>query len=67
VKFDAGLASLADEEEEVKYLIMFDLLSDHANIVETYVTDNKENLAVARGDPLVREEDELKEKKGQGR
>jgi hypothetical protein len=37
VKFDAGLASLADEEEEVKYLIMFDLLSDHANIVETYM------------------------------
>jgi hypothetical protein len=53
-----------DEEEEAKYLIMFDLPSHHANIVETYVKDNKENLAIARGDRLVREEVELKAKKG---
>ena len=56
----------ADEEEEVKYLIMFDLPSDHTNIVETYVKNNKENLAVARGDRLVREEGKLKAKKGKG-
>jgi hypothetical protein len=55
------------DEEEVKYLIMFDLLPDHANIVETYVKDNKENLANARGDRLVREEVELKTKKGKGK
>jgi hypothetical protein len=53
-----------EEDEEIKYLIMFDLPPDHANIVETYVKDNKENLAIAHGDRLVREEDELKAKKG---
>lgn len=57
----------ADGEEEVtKYLIMFDLPSDHANIVETYVKDNKENkenLAVARLENLLREE-EAEKKKG---
>ena len=42
---------------------MFELPSDHANIVETYVKDNKKSLAIARGDCLVREEDELKAKK----
>jgi hypothetical protein len=46
---------------------MFDLPSDHATIVETYVKDNKENLAVARGDRLVKEEDELKAKKGKAK
>ena len=55
----------ADEKE--KYLIMFDLPSDHANIVETYVKNNKENLAIARGDRLVREEEELKAKKVKGK
>ena len=55
------------EEEEAKYLIMFDLPSDHANILETYVKDNKENRAIARGDRLVREEVELKAKKGKGK
>ena len=39
---------------------MFDLPPHHANIVETYVKNNKENLAIARGDRLAREEDELK-------
>ena len=57
----------ADEEGEVKYLIMFDLPSDHANIMETYVKNNKENLAIARGDRLVREEVELKAKKVKGK
>jgi hypothetical protein len=57
----------ADKEEEVKYLIMFDLPTDHANIVETYVKDNKENLAIARGDRLVREETELKAKRVKGK
>jgi hypothetical protein len=57
----------ADEEEEVKYLIMFDLPSDHANMLETYVKNNKENLAIARGDRLVREEGELKAKKVKGK
>lgn len=56
-----------NEEEEVKYLIMFDLPSDHANIVEKYVKDNKENLAIARGDRLVREEVELNAKKVKGK
>jgi hypothetical protein len=54
-------------KEKEKYLIMFDLPSDHANIVETYIKDNKENLAIARGDRLVREEDELKAKKVKGK
>jgi len=57
----------ADEEDQVKYLIMFDLPSDQANIVETYVNDNKENLAIARGDRLAREEDESKAKKRKGK
>ena len=57
----------ADEEEEVKYLIMFDLPSDHANIVEKCVKVNKENLAIARGERLVREEVELKAKKVKGK
>jgi hypothetical protein len=35
--------------------------------VETYVKDNKENLAVAHGDRLVKEEGELKAKKGKGK
>jgi hypothetical protein len=56
---------MANEKE--KYLILFDLPSDHANIVETYIKDNKENLAIARGDRLVREEDELKAKKVKGK
>jgi hypothetical protein len=66
----------ADGEEEVtKYLIMFDLPSDHANIVETYAKDNKDtkgNLAVARGESSLRvEEVELPvakkgKKKGKG-
>jgi len=51
----------ADGEEEVaKYLIMFDLPSDHANIVQAYVNDNKENkenLAVALRENLVKEEE----------
>ena len=51
-------------DEEVKYLIMFDLPSDNVTIVETYVKDTKENLAIARGDLSVRGEDELKAKKG---
>jgi len=54
----------ADKEEEGKYLIMFDLPYD---IVETYVKDNKENLAIARGERLVREEVELKAKKVKGK
>ena len=29
----------ADEKKEVKFLIMFDLLSDQANIMETYVKE----------------------------
>ena len=57
----------ADEEEAAKYLIMFNLPSDHANIVETYIKNNKEKLAIARGDSLVREEAELKAKKGKGK
>jgi hypothetical protein len=48
-------------------LIMFDLPSDQANIVETYVKDNKENIAIARGDRLVREEDESKGKNRKGK
>jgi hypothetical protein len=57
----------ADEEEEAKYLIMFDLPADHANIVETYVKNNKKKLAIARGNCLVREEVELKAKKVKGK
>ncbi|KIM72917.1 hypothetical protein PILCRDRAFT_15717 [Piloderma croceum F 1598] len=56
-----------DEKEEVKFLIMFDLPSDQANIVETYVKDNKENIAIAHGDRLVREEDESKGKNRKGK
>ena len=60
-----------DGEEVTKYLIMFDLPSDDANIVETYVNDNKENLAVARGESLVREEEvelaKKNKKKGKGK
>ena len=51
-----------DEKEEVKFLIMFDLPSDQANIVETYVKAIKENIAIACGNQLVREEDESKGK-----
>ena len=54
----------ADEEEEVKYLVMFDLPPDNANMVETYVKNNKENLAIASGD---HEEVEQKAKKGRGK
>jgi hypothetical protein len=57
-----------DEEDKARYLLMFGLPSDHANIVQTYIKNNKENLAIARGDRLVREEeDELKTKKGKGK
>jgi len=56
-----------DEKEEVKFLIMFDLPSDQANVVETYVKENKENIAIARGDRLVREEDESKGKNRKGK
>ena len=54
------------DEEEAKYLIMFDLPPDHANIVETYIK-NKENLAIACGDHPVKEEVEQKAKKGKGK
>ena len=53
-------------EEEAKYLIMFDLPPDHANIVETYIK-NKENLAIACGDHPVKEEVEQKATKGKGK
>ena len=59
------ITELKENKEGVKYLIMFN--ADPANIVETYVKKNKENLATARGDSLVREEDELKAKKGKGK
>jgi hypothetical protein len=58
---------MGDEKEEVKFLVMFDLPSDQANIVETYVKDNKENIAIARGDRLVREEEESKGKNRKGK
>lgn len=48
-------------------MIVFNLPSDHVNIVETYIKNNKENLAIARGDRLVREEEELKAKKVKGK
>lgn len=55
------------DEEEAKYLIMFDLPPEHVNILETYIKKNKENLAIAHGDSLVKEEAELKGKKGKGK
>jgi hypothetical protein len=62
-----SITDVKADEREVKYLIMFDLPSVNANIVETYVKDNKENLAIARGDRLVKEEDKSKTKKGKGK
>jgi hypothetical protein len=56
-----------DEKEEVKFLIMFDLPSDQANIMETYIKDNKENITIAHGDCLVKEEDESKGKNRKGK
>jgi hypothetical protein len=60
-----------DEKEEVKFLIMFDLPSDQANIVETYVKDNKENShctwrSFGEGGRRVEGEEQKREEKGQG-
>jgi hypothetical protein len=49
---------------DAKYLIVFDPPSDKTNFVETYIRTNKENLATARGDRLIRDEETLKAKEG---
>ena len=49
---------------DAKYLIVFDPPSDKTNFVETYIRTNKENLATAQGDGLIRDEETLKTKEG---
>jgi hypothetical protein len=56
-----------DDDSNAKYLIVFDPPSDKANFVETYVRTNKENLATARRDCLIRDEATSKAKEGKRR
>ena len=52
-----------DNDEHLNYLIMFDLPLGRRNLLEDYVRTDKENLALAHGATLIREDEEPKKAK----
>lgn len=52
-----------DNDEQLNYLIMYDLPSGKENFLEKYIHKSKLDLSIARGARLIQEEEELQAKK----